>query len=352
MAVTNIKRVIYFHPRMDATAERTRAKRSDIDFIRRKVAKGVDETWGEMTKAHGYHASARTETREPWFPDAKLFAKAPNMLAVCSLGAGYDVIDVDAATEAGIIVCNQSGANKEAVAEHAMGLMLALSKKIMLADRHMRKEKNLDRFLYTGNDLLGRTIGIVGLGNIGSRVAELCKGLFRMTVLGYDPYLTKEQMAAKGAEKVELKELMSRADYVTMHTPRTKETFGLVGYEQLALMKPTSYFINTSRGGTYVEEDLARILKEKKIAGAGIDVFLDEPPALDHPLMAFDNVILTPHNAGATIESQDNVAIFSADQWIDIFEGKVPPRIVNKEAWPKYSQRFEKILGFKPQPLK
>ena len=100
------------------------------------------------------------------------------------------------ATAAGIIVCNQSGANKEAVAEHAMGLMLALSKKIMLADRAMRKQKNLDRFLYTGNDLLGRTVGIIGCGNIGSRVAELCKGLFRMTVLGYDPYLTKEQLAA------------------------------------------------------------------------------------------------------------------------------------------------------------
>jgi D-3-phosphoglycerate dehydrogenase len=221
----------------------------------------------------------------------------------------------------------------------------------MLADRHMRAQANLDRFLYTGNVLLGRTVGIIGCGNIGGRVAELCKGLFRMTVLAYDPYLTKEQLAAKGAEKVELKELMSRADYVTMHTPRNKETFGLVGYDQLALMKPTSYFINTSRGGTYVEEDLARILKEKKIAGAGIDVFLDEPPPLDHPLMAFDNVILTPHSAGATIESQDNVSIYSADQWLDIFDGKVPPRLVNKEAWPKYAERFERILGFMPAKL-
>ncbi len=351
MAATNIKRVIYFHPRMDATAANVRAKRSDIDLFRRDLVDGMPETWEQMAKAHGYHASARTETREPWVPDARLFAKSPNLLAVCSLGAGYDVIDVEAATAAGIIVCNQSGANKEAVAEHAMGLMLALSKKIMLADRHMRKTANVDRFLFTGNDLLGRTVGIIGCGNIGGRVAELCKGLFRMTVLAYDPYMTKEQLAAKGAEKVELAELMRRADYVTMHTPRTKETFGLVGYDQLALMKPTSYFINTSRGGTYVEADLARSLAEKKIAGAGIDVFLDEPPPLDHPLMAFDNVILTPHSAGATIESQDNVAIFSADQWIEIFEGKVPPRLVNTEAWPKYSERFERILGFKPARL-
>lgn len=349
---TNIKRIIYFHDRMQATAELIRAKRSDIDMVQRDLVKAIPETWSEMAKAHGYHASARTETRKPWFPDAELFAKAPNMLAVCSLGAGYDVIDVDAATAAGIIVCNQSGANKEAVAEHAMALMLTLSKKIMLADRHMRKDQNIERFRYTGNDMLGRTVGIIGCGNIGSRVADLCKGLFRMTVLGYDPYLTKEQMQAKGIEKVELKELLTRANYVTMHTPRTKETFGLVGYEQLSWMQPDAYFINTSRGGTYKEEDLARILREKKIAGAGIDVFLEEPPPTDHPLMAFDNVILTPHNAGATIESQDNVAVFSADQWMEIFEGRVPPRIVNKEAWPKYSQRFEMILGFKPAALK
>ena len=348
---TNIKRIIYFHNRMGATAARVRTKRSDIDMFQRDLVKGMDETWSELARTHGYHASARTETREPWFPDARLFAKATNLLAVCSLGAGYDVIDVEAATAAGIIVCNQSGANKEAVAEHAMGLMLALSKKIMLSDRAMRKEKNLDRFLYTGNDLLGRTVGVIGCGNIGGRVAELCKGLFRMTVLAYDPYLTREQLAAKGTEKVELRELMSRADYVTMHTPRTKETFGLVSYAQLALMKPTSYFINTSRGGTYVEADLARILGERKIAGAGIDVFLEEPPPLDHPLMAFDNVILTPHNAGSTIESQGNVAIYSADQWIEIFEGKVPPRLVNKEVWPRYSERFEKILGFRPEKL-
>lgn len=351
MAATNVKRIIYFHERIDATADRIRAKRSDFDPFRRDIVKDKDETWGELARSHGYHASARTETREPWVPDAKLFAKAPNLLAVCSLGAGYDVIDVDAATAAGIIVCNQSGSNKEAVAEHAMGLMLALSKKVMLADRHMRTQKDLERFKYTGNDLLGRTVGIIGCGNIGGRVAEICKLAFRMTVLAYDPYLTKAQLAAKGAEKVELKELMSRADYITMHTPRTKETFGLVGYEQLSWMKPTAYLINTSRGGTYVEEDLARILSEKKIAGAGIDVFLEEPPPLDHPLMAFDNVILTPHNAGATIESQENVAIYAAEQWIDIFDGKVPPRMVNKEAWPKYSERFEKILGFKPAKL-
>jgi D-3-phosphoglycerate dehydrogenase / 2-oxoglutarate reductase len=349
---TNIKRIIYFHPRLDAAAAAIRDKRSDIDMFRREFDGPVADNWADMSRAHGYHACARTEMREPWFPDAKLIAKAPNLLAVCSLGAGYDVIDVDACTSAGILVCNQSGANKEAVAEHAVGLMLAVSKKIMETDRAIRKDNNVERFRYIGTELLGKTIGIIGLGNIGSRVAEICKSAFRMTVLAYDPYVSKEKMAARNAEKAELKDILQRADYLTMHCPRTKETFGMIGYDQFCLMKPTAFFINTSRGGTYDENDLARALSERKIAGAGIDVFLEEPPPTDHPLMAFDNVILTPHNAGSTRESHANVAIYASDQWIDIFDGKVPPRLINRAAWPKYSERFQKILGFKPEPLR
>jgi D-3-phosphoglycerate dehydrogenase len=349
---TNIKRIIYFHPRIDATAAAIRNKRSDIDVFRRDFSGPIDENWAEMSRAHGYHACARTEMREPWFPDGRLFAKAPNLLAVCSLGAGYDVIEVDACTKAGILVCNQAGANKEAVAEHALGLMLALSKKVMETDRAVRKESKIERFRYVGTELLGKTIGMIGLGNIGSRVAEICRSAFRMTVLAYDPYLSKEKVAARNAEKVELKELLQRADYVTLHCPRTEETFGMIGYDELSLMKPTAFFINTSRGGTYKEGDLARALAERKIAGAGIDVFLEEPPPTDHPLMAFDNVILTPHNAGSTREAHENVAIYASEQWIDIFDGKVPPRLINKAAWPKYAERFQKILGFRPEPLR
>lgn len=349
---TNIKRIITFHPRLDATATAIRAKRSDIDMFRRDMGGPAAENWADMGAAHGYHACARTEMREPWFPDARLLAKAPNLLAVCSLGAGYDVIDVDACTAAGVLVCNQSGANKEAVAEHALGLMLAISKKIMETDRALRKTSNLERFRYTGTELLGKTIGIVGLGNIGARVAEICKLAFRMTVLAYDPYLSREKIAARHAEKAELDEILRRADYLTLHCPRTKETFGMIGYDQLALMKPTAFFINTSRGGTYDEDGLARALRERKIAGAGIDVFLEEPPPTDHPLMAFDNVILTPHNAGSTREAHENVATYASDQWIDIFDGKVPPRLINKAAWPKYAERFRRILGFEPEPLR
>jgi len=348
---SNIKQIIYFHHRLHATAAAIRAKRSDIDMFHRDFGGPEIENWADMSRAHGYHACARTEMLEPWFPDARLFERAPNLLAVCSLGAGYDVIDVDACTKAGILVCNQSGANREAVAEHTVGLMLAISKKIIEADRSIRKHSTIDRFRYIGTELLGKTVGIIGLGNIGSRVAEICKTAFRMTVLAYDPYVSKEKMAARSAEQAELKDLLRRADYVSMHCPRTQQTLGLVGYDELCLMQPTAFFINTSRGGTYKEADLARALTERKIAGAGIDVFLEEPPPTDHPLMAFDNVILTPHNAGSTREAHQNVALYASEQWIDIFDGKVPPRLVNRQAWPKYCERFQTILGFKPEPL-
>jgi D-3-phosphoglycerate dehydrogenase len=252
------------------------------------------------------------------------------------------VIDVEACTKAGILVCNQSGANKEAVAEHAVGLMLAISKKIMETDRAMRKTDNIERFRYVGTELLGKTIGIVGLGNIGSRVAEICKAAFRMTVLAYDPYLSTEKIAARHAEKVELKELLQRADYVTLHCPRTKETFDMIGYDELCLMKPTAFFINTSRAApTRRPTSPARCRSARSPAPAS--TFPRRAAADDPPLMAFDNVILTPHNAGSTREAHANVATYASDQWIDIFDGKVPPRLINRDAWPRYSERFQKI---------
>jgi D-3-phosphoglycerate dehydrogenase len=342
---------VFFEKFADPVAERILGAQQDIELSRLKYAASKEDNWSAFASAHGYQIGARTELREPWFGDARLIERSPNLLAISSMGAGYDVIDVDACTRAGVIVCNQSGTNKEAVAEHALGFMLALSKKIVLSDRAMRKNKDLDRFLYTGNDLLGKTVGIVGIGNIGTRTAELCRGLFRMRVLAYDPYLTKEQIAARGGEKVELDELLAQSDYVTLHCPRTEETFGMFGYEQFARMKPSAYFVNTSRGGTYKEEDLEKALREKKIAGAGLDVFLDEPPPTDHPLFAFETVIVSPHNAGVTHETLANMAKATAEQWIEILAGKVPPRLINKEAWPKYSERFRRRLGFSPASL-
>lgn len=349
--VANIKRLVYFEEFMDPIALTILAKRPDIEVVRLEYATPDDDNWAEITRAHGYQIQPRTELKEPWFGDAALLARCPQMLAISSTGAGYDMIDVDACTAAGVIVLNQSGTNKEGVAEHALGLILSLSKKIAASERAMRTIPNMDRRGYAGNDIKGKTIGIVGIGNIGTRVADLCKGLFGMTILAYDPYLTADQVAAKGATKVGLEELLERSDYVSVHCPRTKESYGLFGAAQFARMKPSAYFVNTARGGIHDEAALADAVRDGKIAGAGLDVFLQEPPPLDHPLLHLDNVIVTPHNAGMTAESMLEMVTATAHQWIDVFDGKVPPRLVNPEAWPKYSDRFAEHLGFRPADL-
>jgi D-3-phosphoglycerate dehydrogenase len=346
---SNAKRLVYFEQFIHPVAETVYATRPDIVLERLAYASPEAANWEAFARAHGYQVGARTELVEPWFVDQRLLERSPQLLAVASLGAGYDVIDVEACTKAGVVVVNQSGANAEAVAEHALGMMLALSKRIAMSDRDMRRTQNLDRWLYTGNDILGKTVGIIGLGNIGRRTAELCKGLFRMRVLAYDPYVSKEEMVRRHAEKVELDQLLAEADFISMHTPRTAETFGMMGRPQFQRMKRTAYFVNTSRGGTHKEDELAAALAAGEIAGAGLDVFLEEPPPTDHPLLAFPNVIVTPHNAGVTYEARENTGRVSAEQWLDIFAGRVPLRLVNPAVWPRYRERFAAILGFAPE---
>lgn len=229
-------------------------------------------------------------------------------------------------------------------------MMLSLSKKIVLSDRQMRRSSDYDRRLYMGDDLLERTVGIVGLGNVGSRLAELCKGLFRMRVIAFDPYVAADAMAAKGVEKAEsLEAMLAQADYVSIHCPHTRETRGMMGAAQFAAMPRHAYFVTTARGGIHDEAALADALKADKIAGAGLDVWEDEPPPHDHPLLAFDNVLASPHTAGITRQSRYNIAKIAAEQMIDILDGKRPPRLLNPEVWPRYQDRFQSVLGFRPQ---
>ncbi len=261
MAV-NLKRLVYFDSFMDPIANAILEKRDDIDLVRLIYDTAEVDNWSEMVQAHGYQVQARGELREPFFPDARLLARCPNLLAVSSTGAGYDMIDVEACTNAGVIVVNQSGTNWEPVAEHALGLMLSLTKKIALSEHAMKRTPDLDRRAYAGNNLRNKTVGIVGIGHIGRRVAELCGVLFNNTVLAYDPYVDAGQIAARGATKVEFDELLRRSDYVTVHCPRSTETFGMFGAAQFAAMKHTAYFINTARGGIHDEVALAAALRQ------------------------------------------------------------------------------------------
>jgi D-3-phosphoglycerate dehydrogenase len=302
-----------------------------------------------LAAAHAYQiGAARDELAGHFHVHTDLLRRAPNLLIVSSNGAGFDPVDVDACTAAGVLVVNQSGGNAHSVAEHALGMMLTLSKRILEADRMLRREPNVNRNALIGNEIQGKTIGIIGIGNVGRRLAELCKGLFGMKVLAYDPYVSGEEVTARGGEKVELDDLLRRSDFVSINCPLTKDNRGMIGAHGFALMQPHAYFITTARGFIHDEAALFEALRDKKIAGAGLDVWSKEPPPADHPLLQFDNVLASPHTAGVTKEARANMGRIAAEQMLDALDGKRPPRIINPEVWPDYAKRFERTFGFVP----
>ena len=347
----NTKRVFYVNMLSHLVYLDILAKRPDIHVDKLVNDSPESEVEPILTRAHAYQiGSTRQELVTKLQGNAALLARCPNLVVLSTNGAGFDTVTLADATAAGVAVVNQAGGNKEGVAEHVMAMMLALSKRIMLSDHAMRSRSKFDRRDFMGDDVQGRTIGIIGIGHVGSRVAELCRGLFQMRVLAYDPYLTEAEVNARGAEKVAvLDALLTQSDYVSINCPHTAETRGMVGAREYALMQKHAYFITTARGGIHDEAALAVALTEKQIAGAGLDVWDDEPPPDDHPLLDFDNVLLSPHTAGITRQSRYNIAKIAAEQMIDILDGKKPPRLLNPEVWPAYRDRFAAIMGFRPE---
>lgn len=347
----NTKRVFYVNNVAAPVYLEILARRPDVqvDKLENDTPDGQAEP--VLAQAHAYQiGSSRQELTMKLQGYAPLLNRCPNLLVLSTNGAGFDTVSLADATEAGVAVVNQAGGNKEGVAEHVMAMMLALSKRIMLSDHAMRSGAAYERRDFMGDDVQGRTIGIIGIGHVGSRVAELCRGLFRMRVLAYDPYQSVEEVSARGAEKVaSLKDLLRRADYVSVNCPHTAETRFMLGSAQFAQMQPHAYFITTARGGIHDEAALATALAAKQIAGAGLDVWEDEPPPADHPLLQFDNVLVSPHTAGITRQSRHNIARIAAEQMLDILDGKKPPRLLNPEVWPVYVERFARTLGFRPE---
>ena len=344
--MNNTKRIFYVETLMSPEYERVIATRPDVDL--RRFENGTPEALSAryIRTAHGYQISAaRDELPEAWQGAAPLLARAPDLLVISSNGAGYDTIDVEACSRAGVLAVNQAGGNREAVAEHVLGFMLALAKRIAETDHFMRRQPDIPRNTFKGHDLIGRTVGIVGLGHVGTRVAELCRGLFRMRVLAYDPYLSAEAVAARGAEQAALEEMLAQSHYVSVNCPLTAETRGMIGAAEFALMAPGTIYINTARGFIHDEAALAIALASGHLGGAGLDVWDKEPPPPDHPLLAFDNVLASPHTGGVTVESRDNIARIAADQMLDILDGRRPPRLLNPEIWPVYRTRFRAIMG-------
>ncbi len=170
-----------------------------------------------------------------------------------------------------------------------------------------------------------------------------------MKVIAYDPFLSAEEIAARGAEKVELDDLMRRSDFVSISCPLNKDNRGMIGARQFALMQPHAFFITTARGFIHDERALYDALRDKRIAGAGLDVWDKEPPPPEHPLLQFDNVLASPHTAGVTHEARQNMGKIAAEQILDALDGKRPPRLINPEVWPAYAKRFERTFGFAPK---
>ena len=346
----NVKRVFYVrqvnHPCfLEMIAQRPEIR---LDKLENETA---EEVAGPIiAAAHAYQiGSARDELRPRFHAERDLLARMPNLLVVSTNGAGFDTVNVKDCTEAGVLVVNQSGGNADAVASHVLAMVLTLSKQLAQTNHALRSGTMHDRAAFTGNDVHGRTIGIVGLGNVGRRVAELCRGLFRMQVIAYDPYLDERTIADRGAVKVTLDELLRRADFVSINCPLDEGTRGMIGAREFALMQPHAYFITTARGFIHDERALAEALQAKQIAGAGLDVWDKEPPAADHPLLQFDNVIASPHTAGMTREARANMGRIAAEQLVMTLDGKRPPRIVNPQVWPAYAERFEQAFGLRPQ---
>lgn len=346
----NSKRVFYVAPHRPQGFAELLGKRGDVrlDMLEQRPpdAAGLQI----LGAAHAYQTGSARDELVPYLrAGAALLATTPNLLIVSTNGAGYDTVDVDACTARGVLVVNQSGGNAEAVAEHVLGMMLCLVKRVGESDRALRAGTLRNRADYIGREAFGKVLGIVGLGNVGRRVAELAGKLFRMQVLAYDPYLSADVIGARGAVKVELDELLRRSDFVSVNCPLTAQTRQMFGAREYALMQPTAYFITTARGSIHDEEALEAALRDNKIAGAGLDVWDTEPPPAQHPLMRFDHVIVTPHLAGVTAESRARMGQFAAAQMLDALDGKPVPRIINPQVWPLYAERFARTFGFAPQ---
>jgi D-3-phosphoglycerate dehydrogenase len=245
---------------------------------------------------------------------ADLIEAADRLKVVGRAGTGLDNIDIEAATKRGIAVMNTPGGNTVTTAEHALSLLLSLSRNVPQASASMKAGK-WEKKKFQGRELCNKTLGVLGLGQIGSVVADRAKGL-KMTVIAYDPYLTQELAQKKGVEAVTLDELLARSDYITVHVPLNESTRHLLNAEAFSKMKDGVMLVHCARGGIVDEQALLEALKSGKVAGAALDVFETEPPGA-HPLLGLDNVISTPHLGASTAEAQVNVAVAVAEQIVD-----------------------------------
>jgi len=254
----------------------------------------------------------------------KMMEGAPRLKVVSRTGGGLNNVDVDAATDLGIVVAGVKGPQDRYVAEHTIALITTLSKQLPYLDAQTKKGNFKSRFEYRPSGLSGKRLGLVGFGRIGRIVASVAKAL-DMEVWAYDPYLKPEALAGTGIHlEPTVEEVIRTADFLSMHVPATAETTNFMNRERFAMMKPTAFFINTARGEIVDEAALVEALQNGVISGAGLDVFAHEPPRADNPLVKMDNVVMTPHTAGLTKEGVALLAEGAALNALAVLEGKSP----------------------------
>ena len=266
--------------------------------------------------------------------DGELFARAPRLLIVARLGVGYDNVDLSAATAAGVCVTSTPGATTDSVAEHTVGLLLALSRHFNEAERLLRQGDWQARQRLVGTELRSKTLGVIGLGRIGSGVARICRVGLGMQVLAYDPYLNEATVRERCAEPVDaLEDLIAQADAITLHVPATAETYHMINAATLARARRGAVLINTARGTVVDAEALAAALRAGRLAGAALDVFEPEPLPPGFTLLEAPNLLVTPHLAGSTFESQRRVGLEVAEDVHAFFQGRQPARLLNPGVW-------------------
>jgi phosphoglycerate dehydrogenase-like enzyme len=274
-------------------------------------------------------------------------SQAGRLLSVGRFGVGYDAVDVGACTEANVLVTITTGAVDRPVAEATVAWMLALTHHVLAKNRLVSTGQWSDRGRYIGCELRGRTLGVIGLGGIGQALISLLRGFGMNPPMAYDPFVDSSVLNECGARPASLDELLSTADFVSLHCPLNKHTRGMIGVRELGLMKPDGYLINTARGGIVDEKALYAALRDKRIAGAAIDCFEKEPATEPHPLGELENVILAPHSIAWTAELFRDIGRAACQSMLDLSLGKRPHGVLNPELFERASfrEKWSRLTG-------
>ncbi len=333
MSAARRPRVLLLEPMLHKAGEDLLAERTDVVVLERPTRDAIREA---ITTA------AAVWVRYPVRLLGEAIREARELVIISTSGRGTDAIDIEAATEHGVAVVNNPGHGPIPVSEHTLGLILDLARRITRSDALTRQGAGwADRDPTSRTALEGRTLGVIGLGLIGTEVARKCIAAFRMRVLAYDPYVSASTARALGAVWVkDLAGVLREADIVTIHAELNRETRGMIGEAELRLMSPHAFLVNAARGAIIQQPALVRALREGWIRGAAIDVFDPEPPPADSPLFALDNLLMTPHVANYTEEAVRGLAVSAATQILQALSGERPPHLVNPEVWERVRQRI------------